>query len=178
MPRKLIKRYAPNYEHVRKSRCLRLFGTLLHDPNLWHLNRRSVSGAVAVGLFWAIIPIPLQMVAAAATAILLRVNLPISVALVWISNPLTIPPIFYFCYVIGTWLMGKPDTHGEFEFSLQWIQASLGQIWQPLYLGSFLVGTILAVTGFFGMRTFWHLYVMHKYRKRQPSKLPNMPSRS
>ncbi len=178
MPRQLIKRYAPNYEHVRKNWCVRLFGTLLHDPNLWHLNRRSVSGAVAVGLFWAIIPIPLQMVAAAAVAIFARVNLPVSVALVWITNPFTIPPVFYGTYVVGTWLLGKPDTHGEFEFSLNWIQASLGQIWQPLYLGSFLVAIVLALIGFFSMRIFWHLYVLHKYRKRQPSKVPNAPSRS
>lgn len=178
MPRRLIRRYAPNYEHIRNNRSMRLFGTLLHDPNLWHLNRRSVSGAFAVGLFWAIIPIPLQMVLAAATAIVTRVNLPISVALVWLTNPLTIPPVFYSCYVLGNWLLDRPEKHGEFEFSLEWIQASLGQIWQPLFLGCFFAGIVLALLGFFGMRIFWHQYVMYKYRKRQLSKLSNIPSRS
>ncbi|MCB1903170.1 MAG: DUF2062 domain-containing protein, partial [Gammaproteobacteria bacterium] len=76
MPKQIIKRFAPDHEVIRNHKHLRIFGNLLHDPNLWHMNRRSVSGAFAVGLFWAFIPIPMQMVAAAAIAIIARVNLP------------------------------------------------------------------------------------------------------
>jgi len=57
---------------------------------------------MAVGLFCAFVPLPIQMLLAAAAAIIFRVNLPISVGLVWITNPVTIPPMFYFCYKVGT----------------------------------------------------------------------------
>ena len=107
MPKKLIKKYMPDHETIRNHPHLnKIFGTLLHDPNLLHLNRRSVSMAFAVGLFMAFVPVPFQMVLAAAAAIIIRCNLPISVGLVWVSNPFTMPPLFYFCYLVGTWILG------------------------------------------------------------------------
>jgi uncharacterized protein (DUF2062 family) len=178
MPRHLFKRYTPDHHQIRNHKHLKVFGTLLHDPNLWHLNRRSVSGAFAIGLFWAVIPMPLQMLAAAATAILLRVNLPISVALVWLTNPLTMPPVFYCCYLVGTWILGEPAHVEKFHLSMEWLRDSIGQIWQPLYLGSVLVGLVLAALGFFGIRAFWRWHVIHRYRKRHPEKGQSLPSRS
>jgi uncharacterized protein (DUF2062 family) len=80
---------------IKGHKNLSFLGEKLHDPNLWHLNRRSVSAAFAIGLFAAWIPTPGQMVIAAIIALYFRANLPISVALVWITNPLTMPPMFY-----------------------------------------------------------------------------------
>ena len=167
MPKHLIKRFAPDHDSIRNHKQLRMFGRLLHDPNLWHLNRRSVSGAFAVGLFWAFIPIPMQMVLSAATAIPARVNLPISVALVWITNPLTIPPMFYFNYLVGTWILGNPPQQIEFELTVEWLTESMASIWQPLYLGSLICGTIAATIGYFSMRGLWRLYVVRHLRKRR-----------
>ena len=81
MTRKIIRRYLPDAAQLRTHPRLRLFSRWLQSANLWHLNRRSVPGAVAVGLFWAFIPSPTQLLPAAATAIALRVNLPLSLAL-------------------------------------------------------------------------------------------------
>jgi uncharacterized protein (DUF2062 family) len=112
-----------------KHRHLKILGPLIHDPNLLHLNRRSVSGAVSVGLFIAFIPVPFQMLLAAITSIFVRVNLPISVGLVWVSNPLTMPPLFYFAYKLGAWILHAPPQHFTFELSFDWLSQSLGMIW-------------------------------------------------
>ena len=166
MPRHLLKRFAPDHQAIRDHKHMQIFGKLLHDPNLWHLNRRSVAGAFAVGLFWAMIPMPFQMVAAAATAIAVRVNLPISVALVWVSNPITMPPIFYFSYLVGTWLLPQQMPLGDMEISMHWLTERLGEIWLPLYLGSAVVGVILAGLGYASMRAFWRWHVIRQYRRR------------
>ena len=166
MPRHLIKRYTPDPAVLKEHKHLRHLGTLLHDENLWHLNRRSVSGGVAAGLFWAMIPMPMQMLAAAFSAVILRINLPISVALVWLTNPLTMPPIFYFSYRVGTWLLGKPADVGKFQMSLEWIGAELGVIWKPLYLGGLVLGIVLAILGYCVMRLYWRWHVIKRYRTR------------
>ena len=55
-----------------------MFGDSLFHPALWHLNRRSAAGGVAVGLFCGLIPGPLQMLGAGIACVLFRVNLPVS----------------------------------------------------------------------------------------------------
>ena len=57
--------------------CLRPFQSSLLHPRLWHLNRHSAAGAVAIGLFCGLIPGPLQMIGAAIGALVFRVNLPL-----------------------------------------------------------------------------------------------------
>lgn len=178
MPRKLIKRFAPDHDQIRNSRLLRVFGTLLHDPNLWHMNRRSVAGAFFWGLFWAAIPIPLQMVAAAASAMLCRVNLPIAVALVWLTNPLTMPPVFYFNYLCGSWLLRKPVAVTDFQPSLEWFESVVAQIWEPLLAGSVLVGLVAGALGYAGMRGFWRWHVLHHFKKRQQQRQASRAART
>lgn len=167
MPRKLIKRLLPEAHQVRDHRHLRVFGDWLHDPNLWYLNRRSVSGAFAVGLFCAFVPIPSQMVLAAAVAILVRVNLPLSVALVWITNPLTIPPMFYTAYRIGAWMTGYAPESLCFEPTLEWLTTQLLDKWQPFLLGCLIMGTGSALLGYALVRLGWRLYVVHRWGKRR-----------
>ena len=103
-----LQRITPNRAQVRQHKQLRVFGRRLQDPALWHLNRRSVAGAFAVGMFVMYLPPLGQLLIAAAGAIAFRVNLPISVALVWITNPVTIPPMYYFAYLVGSWMRWTP----------------------------------------------------------------------
>ncbi|MCB1860630.1 MAG: DUF2062 domain-containing protein [Chromatiaceae bacterium] len=167
MPKQIIKRFAPDHEVIRNHKHLRIFGNLLHDPNLWHMNRRSVSGAFAVGLFWAFIPIPMQMVAAAAIAIIARVNLPISVALVWITNPLTMPPIFYFTYLVGAAVLDTPASTESFKLSFEYLSHSMAAIWQPLFLGSLICALLAAGIGYCVMRGLWRLHIVRHLKRRR-----------
>jgi len=152
MPRHLFKRYAPHPKAIREHKYLRVLARFLHDPDLFHMNRRCVSGAFASGLFWAMIPIPVQMLAAAVTAILVRANLPISLGLVWLTNPFTMPPVFYFNYLVGARILGEPPGVGAFQPSFAWLGAQLDVIWMPLYLGSIVVGAVCGLLGHVAMR--------------------------
>jgi len=168
MPKKLIKRFLPDHEKVRSHPHLnKLFGPLLHDPNLLHLNRRSVSGAFFIGLFMAFVPMPFQMVPAAAMAIYFRTNLIIAVALVWISNPITIPPMAYFCYKVGALIMDVPVEVIEFNLTWEWIVNELGAGWKPFILGCFVVGVTASLIGGFGIRLLWRVNVVRQWQARK-----------
>ncbi|MCW8917589.1 MAG: DUF2062 domain-containing protein [Gammaproteobacteria bacterium] len=172
MPKKFLRRLMPDHRTIREHRHLRFLGTLLHDPNLWHLNRRSASGAFAVGLFTAWIPIPFQMLVAAIGAILFRVNLPLSAALVWITNPLTMPPMFYFAYLVGGWVLGGVSVdHIAFEPSVRWLTTELVLIWQPFLLGCLILGTTSAAAGYLAIRGLWRLHLVNYYRRRKQRRL-------
>ncbi len=171
MPKKLIKRFLPDHSKIRDHKHLRVFGSLIHDPNLWHLNRRSVAGAMSVGLFAAFIPVPFQMVIAAAMAIPARVNLPISVALVWVTNPFTMPPLFYFAYKVGVWVLSIPPKPFYFELSFQWLAGELGTVWRPFLLGCFIMGVVSGGIGNLFIRGLWRLYVIRYLRRRRRAAL-------
>lgn len=162
MPRKFIKRFLPDSDTLRRHEHLRHFGTLLHNPSLWRINRRSVAGATAVGLFSAFLPLPFQMVIAAAIAILVGVNLPLSVVLVWITNPLTMGPIYYFNYRVGAALLGiTPKPHALAEPVHDLLLSMLGA-WKPLLMGSLLIGVLLAIGGWMVVRLLWRWHVVSK----------------
>lgn len=167
MAKKLIKRFMPDAHKVRNHKHLRFFGKLLHDPNLWHLNRHSTSGAAAIGLFAAFIPLPLQFAAAAALAILLRVNLPIAVTMTWISNPFTVAPIFYFAYKLGALLLGIEPGAMTFAPTWDWFTTQLGGVWQPLVLGSLLLSAGSAAVGYYAVLGLWRLSVVRQWEQRK-----------
>ena len=167
MPRRLFKRYMPHPDRIKDNKSLRFLGGLIHDPNLWHLNRHSVARAMAVGLFWAMIPMPMQMLAAAALAIPLRANLPISIGLVWLTNPITMPPVFYCTYKLGAWLMDLPSVQMPDELSMAWVTAELAVLWKPLYLGSLVAGLAIAVLGYAGTMLYWRWWVQRSWQKRR-----------
>ncbi|OIO70263.1 MAG: DUF2062 domain-containing protein [Zetaproteobacteria bacterium CG_4_9_14_3_um_filter_49_83] len=166
MPRAFFKRYVPDHETIKSHKSLRFFGKLLHLPCLWHFSRKSVAMAVAVGLYCAMMPIPFQMVLAAAMAIMLQANLPISVALVWLTNPITMPPVYYGAYKFGAWVTSTPPHEFDFEPSLNWVLHGMTATWQPFLIGCFLLGLILAVSGYFFVYFLWRFLVLKKWRER------------
>ena len=166
MPRKFIKRHVPNAEYFRNSSTLSFLGKQLHRQSLWHLNRRSVAKAVAIGLFCMWIPIPFQTILAALLAIMLSANLPLSVVLVFITNPITIPPMFYFAYRVGAWLLNLPSEEMNFSFSIGWVSNTLKHSWQPLLLGSLVLGILSSIAGYIGVRVAWRAFILKQWQYR------------
>lgn len=162
MPKRLFRKYLPSPEKIRHNKSLSFLGALLADPNLWHINRHSLAGAAFIGIFSAFLPIPMQMVVAAILAVRFKCNLPLSVVLVWITNPLTMAPVFYFTYRVGAWMLGEPG-HLPENVTFSWLFEQL----VPLWLGSLLTGLLLATSAWGLVKLIWRFSVVRKWQQRR-----------
>lgn len=178
MFRTLSKHFDLSPERLKRNRSLRWLGSSIERPNLWHINRHSIPPAVAIGLFWGMIPMPMQMLAAALCAIPLRANLPLSVSLVWITNPVTNLPVFYGNYKIGTLLLGTPALNMPENFTFDWFVIMASEHWQPLYLGSFVVGVVLAIAGYVSTKYYWQWKISRNWLKRKRLRQRQMKNKS
>jgi len=181
MAKKIFKRFTVDGQKLLSSGKLAVLGSRIHDPNLWHLNRNSVARAFFAGLFagFAFILFPFQMLIAAIIAIWLRGNLPISVGLVWVSNPLTSPPILYAALKIGSFfipntvnfdlnaLLSFDWSHDSFLSEASNLFRIIKDAWRPLLLGTFIIGTAFGITGYFAIQIFWRWHVIRTWNKRQ-----------
>ena len=174
MSKYLFKKYLPHPDIIVKNRWIKLLGPRLQESGLWHINRKSCSSGVAVGVFCAFVPIPFQMLLAAIASILLRSNILVAVPMVWISNPITMPPMFYFCYLVGAQILNSNIEVFAFELSFTWLLTGLLEIWQPFLLGCLVVGFVTSSLSFVLIRVLWRLHILthiknRKIRKTQKS---------
>lgn len=146
-------------------------GPLLRDPNLFHINRVSIASSFFIGLFCAFLPVPGQMFIAAFLALLFRTNLPVAVSLIWISNPLTIAPMFLFSYSIGVLLLGHQETQFTIELSWEWASAQGSAIWLPLITGSLICGLVSGITGYLTILYLWRWKVIKNWEQRKRNRL-------
>jgi hypothetical protein len=176
MPRKLFKKYLPSHERVRNNRHMARFGGFLQHPNLWHLNRHSVAGGVAVGMFSGLVPGPFQMLAAVLLAVPLRVNLPVALATTFYTNPFTIGPLYVLAYLIGRFIIGGDGAPLSPPPEIQWSQlgasldAYLRWTWSmgpPLGVGLVALALGLAALGYACVQVGWRAYVIRAWRKRR-----------
>lgn len=176
MPKKYFKKYLPDHESIKQKPYLQWFGSILHHPNLWHLNRYSVAGGAAAGLFTGLFPPGLQMISALVLAVILRVNLPVAVFATLYTNPFTTLPLYILAYQVGAWLTGSsmipPPSLTELKTEgwSEWIPAlfswmvSLGT---PFFIGIFVLGGVFAIIGYWVVRGGWRLYVVLAWRRRK-----------
>lgn len=162
--KKLLKRYSPNPNNLRNNKSLGWLNEHLHHASLWNFNRKSISKAFAVGLFCAFIPVPFQMLLAAPAAIIFSANLPVSIALVWITNPITMPPIFYACYKLGAWILGV-SIEQNFVMSLDYIWQVFDIIWQPFLLGCLIMSVVSSILGYFSIQFIYRLKAYKRFKK-------------
>lgn len=173
--RHFFRRFLPDHARVREQRWLRPFAGWLHHPNLWHLNRHSVAGGVAVGLFCGLVPGPLQMLSAGLLAVLWRVNLPVALFSTLYTNPLTIVPLYALAYKLGGVFTGGGNGANGLPHALpalgwdNWLTVSVDwvvSLGKPLAIGLPLLAGCLALTGYFAVRVLWRFNVLDKWRKR------------
>ena len=171
MPRRFFRKLLPDPATFKSGRLVHFLGDHIHDPNLWHLNKKSVSRAVFIGIFCAFIPIPMQMFLAAILAILYTANLPLSTIVVWISNPLTFAPLYYACYRAGLVLIGGSEVPFEIGLSMDWFKNDLPNVWKPLLAGSIVLGLIFASLGYWATQIFWRSMVLKRWNERSKKRL-------
>lgn len=167
MPRKLIRRWLPDNSRFHEHPHLRRLGHRLLAPDLWHLNRRSASAGVAMGLAVAFVPVPMQMLVAGALAMVLRVNLPLAVAMVWVTNPLTVPALYWLAYEAGAWLLARPRVEMAAMPGFTWFVEAFGEIWEPLLLGLLVFAAGSGVLGYVAVRLLWRLHVVRAWEGRR-----------
>lgn len=112
------------------------------------VNRRMVTRGVGIGLFWGFIPMPMQMLAVMATTPFIRFNVPIAISMVWLSNPFTMPPMYYMEYLTGNFILGREGLD-DIELTMEWFTENFDAILVPLYTGtafySIVVSTVIYV---------------------------------
>lgn len=167
MPRKTLRMIIPSVARVRSIRGLHLLGEWVYASNLWHINRYSSAMALFVGLFVAFMPVPGQMLVAAMLAMLFKCNLPLSVGLVWVTNPLTMPAVYILAYRVGALILGTPVGTLNFELSFHWLGHSLSAVWKPFLLGCVVCGTFFGSLGFFLMSQAWRWHIAYRWRRRR-----------
>ena len=166
MPRKTIQRLIPNMSAILEKPSLHWLKSLTKDPNLLHINRHSVSLAVYIGIFSAFLPLPGQTFIAVWMCFWLGANLPIAAVVIWISNPITMPPMFYLTYQLGSVLLGTEALDFTISLTWQWFINVGTQILLPLAVGCLLSGILLATSGYFFVLQLWRWKVIQNWERR------------
>jgi uncharacterized protein (DUF2062 family) len=137
------------------------------------MTRRSVPRGVALGLFVGVlIPIMHTMIAAV-LAIPMRANVAIAAAFTLIVNPLTMGPLYYAAYRIGSWELHhdaslvNPAAAERFSSELSrmlfWIHQASG----PIALGVLSIAVAAALVGYVASALVWRSWLMSRYRTRR-----------
>lgn len=151
MIRKTLKR-------TSKSEKLKAFIKKYKIPREYlSTNRKMVSRAVLLGLFIAFIPMPMQMLAVIAFMPFFRFNVPIALAMCWVSNPFTMPFMYYMEYLTGSFLLGTELEN--VEMTITWFNDHLGKIFVPLYFGSLIFSIVVSLLAYYTVNYFWKLSV-------------------
>ena len=174
MLKQSLRKRLPSRDSLSQNRHFRCYGSFLMHPNLWHLNRRSVSGGFAVGLFAGLVPGPLQMLTAALIAVPLRVNLPVALATTLYTNPITIGPLYLLAYAYGRLLVdgnGMAAQAPAFDWLHLWDWVGAYTTWalnlgKPLLVGLVALAVTLAACGWLAVQWGWRLQVTLAWRRR------------
>lgn len=192
-----FKQWLPDPETVRTNRWLRWMGPVLNHPRLWHFSRKGIAMGLALGIFFGLLIPVAQIPFAAATAVVMRANLPVAVASTLVTNPVTFGPVYYGAYRLGKLVLGQealPEeaalralnkAHTVVDTSDKswpdrmklWLK-QFGKIGKPLIVGLAIVATAsgflvyFLASGAWALRTRW----IRRQRVRKHAKPMRMPT--
>jgi uncharacterized protein (DUF2062 family) len=167
-----LKRITPDRHSLERLWCLKPFKALVVDRGCWTFNRHSVTRAFALGLFIAFIPptpLPVHLVTCVVLGMLFRLNLPVLVATVFISNPFTWLPQVAGSVWVGARLMGMDLMPVLHELKARNLWMEIHQLWAPLLLGALVLGLVAAGAGYVLAQVAWRGHVLLHLRRRRRS---------
>jgi uncharacterized protein (DUF2062 family) len=114
-------------------------------------NPHYIALGMAVGTFISITPIiPLQTVVAVTLAFFVRGSKSAAALGTWLSNPLTIPLVYYADYKLGCILLNCQTMVDNIAFDSFSQLMDLGlEVTSAMLLGSLLIGSIIGVIAYF-----------------------------
>ncbi|MBI5790884.1 MAG: DUF2062 domain-containing protein [Rhodocyclales bacterium] len=164
-----LRALAPSREQLEANPWLRRLAPYLADPKLWCWSRRGVALGVAIGLFIGFLIPVAQILLAAAAAVVLRANVPIAAAGTFVTNPLTVPPIYYGAYQLGAWATGTSATAAVSWADPVAILESLGSIGLPLFTGLAITASVAAAASYLLISQLWIWHVAARRRAARPN---------
>jgi uncharacterized protein (DUF2062 family) len=132
------------------------------------VNRKSIVRGIFIGLFWGFIPMPMQMLAVLATTPFIKFNVPIAISMVWLSNPLTMPFMYYMEYKTGNLILGSEGLD-NIELTLSWFREHWDDIIVPLYVGTIPYSTVVSALIALLVNKLWIMSV-HKEKSNKTRK--------
>lgn len=117
------------------------------------VNKKMVSRGVFIGLFIAMIPMPAQMVAVFLFTFVGKFNFPAAILMCWITNPATMPFIYYLEYMTGQFILGNEPL--EVELTIEWFNENFTNIMLPLYMGAMFYSITLSTLAYYAINLYW-----------------------
>lgn len=179
----LIRKNMPTREQLEGNRWTR---GLAKRHELWRFTRRSVPRGVAVGLLvgiFALIP-GIQIIGAALLCVPGRGNIPIAVAMTFLSNPLTTPLILVVSAMIGNFMGFRADAGMVYEMiqheaSLsEWARWFLSDAAPALLVGLAILSVVAASLGYVIAGMIWRPLVARRRKRRLSAALARRHSQA
>ena len=156
----ILKKYSPKREDIN----LGWLNKHLTDPELWKWNKKTIAKAFAIGLFCTFLPIPGHTILVAILSIMLSANILLSILVVWVSNPITMLPIYYFTYKIGASIIGI-EIDPEFEFSFGYLMDNLGSATLAMWIGGLITSIVASTVGYFSIISIYKYKALKRIKR-------------
>lgn len=171
------RRWANRWRLIMRRTLRIVWHSILHADDPPH----RIALGVALGVFVALTPtLGLQMLIVVYLAWLLNANKVLGLPIVWITNPLTVVPIYFPQYWVGAKLLGHTlewedwsslgEDHGGWLANMKHFWGFATDIAVPLWVGSLIVATVFGVGTYLVMRQ-----VVTRIRTSRWAKVPGPP---